>query len=737
MNKKIVVICCIIAVVLLGAIGYVFYNLIDGHSDSRNVINDSRIDVLNAVPSDAILLCDFNSLNDVNPLLLAPSPSFTKFLSFLPDKAQEWGSVFSLHYSGKNQVSLLFVSSLPKSLNKEEFVDLLRKRCVGVTNKQYNGIKVYKSASPDISFAVYNNFLLASSSVIILESSLRHLENKSSILDNTLFASVYSKSRGNASMHIYHQNIGKFFSGAINKPYLGYASFVSHFADWTMFDIIQEPNLLQGSGQSLCQKGESDYAYIFSLYKSSRSYVSEILPYNINYVVSLPLPEFQRYVAGYKSYLDANKKIKDYIYINFLATQNNDMGVKTMEWLSSLGIKEIALSSIPVGKADEKVLLMKVDNVSAMKNANKEVNKYLFKGYVSAVLGDFFSLPNEDYYCVLSDWVAVGSSSAMTYLSKENAKVDFYSLDQYLSNTPAAQDPNENSSLKLIMNLSSCKDSIAAIFKNKYYDSVDEKTADLNFKFLTSRLYNEGGKVKISFKLILDNFREVPKMDDSPIVIPKGPFVVKNYLNGKKNYFQQMPDNKIRLLDENKKGVWTVSFGEPVCGYVEQIDYLNNNKLQMIFAAGSKIYLMDRLGRIVSPFPIDIKHNITLGPAVYDISSRKDYSLMILTADNMVRMYDVKGEPISGWNIITTTEKIKSLPSLFKMGDKDYYWVLRTSYQTLIYNKNGVVAADFSKKRQLSPDTQIKVLSSSEVAVTTIDGKEISLNLATGTFKKL
>ena len=107
---------------------------------------------------------------------------------------------------------------------------------------------------------------------------------------------------------------------------------------------------------------------------------------------------------------------------------------------------------------------------------------------------------------------------------------------------------------------------------------------------------------------------------------------------------------------------------------------------------------------------------------------------MILHSDNKVALYDIKGKPVKGWNEIAAGETIISMPTLLDMGEKRY-WSVRTSYQTLIFDSNGMAVCDFSKKKKLKSDTEIKKISSKEVCVTNVDGKEMILNLVTGELK--
>ena len=91
------------------------------------------------------------------------------------------------------------------------------------------------------------------------------------------------------------------------------------------------------------------------------------------------------------------------------------------------------------------------------------------------------------------------------------------------------------------------------------------------------------------------------------------------------------------------KGIWSVPFSGPLCGTVESIDYYNNGKIQFLFASGSKLHLLDRLGRFVSGFPAELGKEVLLGPAAYDFTGAKGYTVIVLHTDNTIGMYNLHG----------------------------------------------------------------------------------------------
>ncbi len=91
-------------------------------------------------------------------------------------------------------------------------------------------------------------------------------------------------------------------------------------------------------------------------------------------------------------------------------------------------------------------------------------------------------------------------------------------------------------------------------------------------------------------------------------------FKVKNSGTNKINTLRQNADNSLSLLDHNGKSLWKIAFPGPIVGNVEQIDIYSNLKIQYLIAEGSKLHLIDRLGREVKNFPLSLGSKALGGP---------------------------------------------------------------------------------------------------------------------------
>jgi hypothetical protein len=215
---------------------------------------------------------------------------------------------------------------------------------------------------------------------------------------------------------------------------------------------------------------------------------------------------------------------------------------------------------------------------------------------------------------------------------------------------------------------------------------------------------------------------------DTTVVVPKGPFQVKNSGTGKMNNFYQNSHLSL-CLSEDGKDLWGIPFKEPLCGTAQNVDYYANGKLQIVFGAGSKVYMIDRLGRYVSGFPVDLGKEILIGPDVYDFNGSKKYNIMVLHKDNTLEMYNLKGQKPSSWKGIRAEETIKALPERITAGGSSF-WVVRTSIQTLIYPfYGGEPLSTFQGDQMIRPDSEVNAVDGTSVEVTCYDGKKRTVKL--------
>lgn len=758
-NKKLFMWGAIIVASLAALVVFLFVNLSSGQREEGFVVSEGRVSVYSGVPSDAVVVLDFKSLTEYAPLM-EDTASFAHRIfngqSGLVRLQQQLLDmegladvpfVYSLHYSSKNSVSFLQVVDLTDVVQDSITQMLL----AGERQKKYNGVNIY-SLPYGIVAALHNNLLLASSSSYVLESSIRHLDNNTSILDNSVFADLVSEYGGVTGVFVNHNQIGKLFSGIVERGYLGYSDHVMKFTSWSRLDVQMQPGKLQLSGPMENASDEARFSNVFLTQHPKRSAMGKILPASTLFAISIPMSDVQEYLKGHGLYLEMQKKAGTFAYKQKMAQGDNP--VSPREWIDSLEIEEVVSAFCRFGEKCEWLTFIRgkqpfgLNNViSAVVDGEKvEVpQQFAYRGYMESVFGEMFSYCNEEAVCKVGSWTILGPQKILEEFSDGNAY--FYNLEHYLDQTPVSNYLSRESSVKMVANLKEAGDSVLQIFKPYVRACLDSQLERNNFEFLTMDMKASGGAVvsEIDFyatvmeKLPVPREREegeaVSFKVDSTIHLPQGPFKVRDVSRKSDAWLEQLPNMRLRYMDAAKKGLWAIPFETPICGYVEQIDLYDNGRLQMLFASGNRMYLLDRVGRFVYGYPVKLPKDVVMGPKLVKDMKGMRYSVLVLNTDNTVSWYDVSGKKVEEWNDIVAPEFIKELPELAELGGV-HYWILRAPSQLLLYSMEGKLFVMADKKKRIDRECDPVFVQDGVIRVKCTDGREYNWNLETGKIKK-
>lgn len=743
MNKKLLILSTALATILLVAIGLVLFNLYST-TTTTTVTEDGRRDIFCAVPTDAAVVFHFEDLESLNQFQTPYESRMRDFHQVIPALCNEQPILLSVHYSSKNQVSWLLVMLLEEE-QRAEVMSGLDRSCQGVVEKRYDNTVLYRSTVPAVTYAVYGNYLLASTSQVVLESSLRHLGSESSILDNADFVQSTALSASQPVVYVNHDNIGKLYSGLFNAGGLGSASFAALLSQWSVLDLQCTPNAVNFSGHFYAANPEDYYWTSLGRQSAASHELWRILPYNTHWTLVLAPKDFAAYLQGYEAFLGAQNRGMGYTKRKSEAEKKLGKNLNPQAWFLDLKPVAVAAAEIPVEEAPETVVLLQCGASQSFGEAFS-IENYAFPGYLGALLGKIFQIADEASVMNVGATVVIGSQKALSALKEQMQGEVYFTWADYLAQTAVGSLLEETPILASMINLNRSEQPLKRLLREAYATPLWKSVTEHNLAFLGLSFHPSKSGLRMQGACLLEQTATLPVpprksedekpvyVDDTPIDIPAGPYPVKNFINGKRNWVSQYKNNAISYQDHNRKSLWSVPFSAPIAGSVTQIDYFSNNKLQMAFAGGYQLCLLDRVGRWVAPFPVKLAHEVLLGPLVYDKDGSGEFRFLILHTDNTLRLYNKAGKPAKGWNEITVSEKIRTMPERTKLGDA-YYWVLRTSYRTLIYDALGKPVADFDR-HELMPDSKCVVHSKQEVVVRTKAGKDMILNLKTGEFKR-
>lgn len=729
MSRKSLILCLSALALLVAGLAVSIAFLYSGTgngSDKREVSYGGSRSCFCMIPSDAVLVSNFSRVDDACAGVL----SGIRFTSLLSERISD-GTLaslkrsplaVSLHYAGK--ISPLYVMNLSKvSEEAEENLKNLVKEC-----------GMFQASAGD--------YVAISESETLVKAALRHYEKNVSISDAPGFDEAAASVGTDNLLVISNLHMQKLMPSIFTKAISKHSSFVERVSDWMAFDMTSTSSLpLLLSGGLLFDGDADEFISVLSGCEPGTSAIADVLPSYTQFALTIPLKGHDKYFNAYRTFVDSRQGLP-----NFVAAQKslaNSAGVTPEAFFNSLGVREVGSASFVVGSKMEKVNLIRISNkdadvvfkgndVETFRNYVPAVHSWAYSSFVASVYGKFFSLPDESCFTYVDGWIVSGSRSAIEEYVERDALG--YTLNEYMEDAGKGGLLSSEPSLALAyFSLSENPDGHSQYFKKGISGLLSGIVGECDYAPVVLSV----GKIKKDITLSLGvrsltiQKTKAPSFDrDTVVNVPPGPFQVKNSHTGKMNTFYQNAQKAICLRDETGKDLWGVPFGKSLCGTAQNVDYFANGKLQILFGAGSSVYMIDRLGRYVSGFPIDLGKEIVLGPDVYDFSGARKYNIMILHKDNTIQMYNLKGKKPEAWKGITANETIKALPQRLTVGGKDF-WIVRTSIQTLIYPfYGGEPVTVFEGNAMIRPDSEVKVVDGTSVQVTNYDGKTKTISLA-------
>ena len=699
-----------IAVMILG-IGVAVAILYSGTGQTfggrKSVRSSSSEVLLRAIPSDAALVACVSDAGDVFEVEL-----------------QERMAV-SLHYAG-NLSSLYVFDAGQAGASSDAYVKML------IQAAKEKGLKT------ECIERFSHCLVLASASESLIASSVRHMDKEVSILD----AEGFMESLGNVSARDYvlvNCRQSSHLAGALmNKRFLSYSSFFADLTDWASFEIESKVGeYVRFDGKIDYDRSASNFMNVFASASSGKSEMADVLPSVTCFAMSFPSGSYESYIESYDLYLASCRKQS--MAENIKAGLKSQTGMDPDDYLKVFDVKEVATASFRMGGSIERVNLIRIGNrgfkaligsEKADKDQNVTVRPFRYGSFLASVFGDVFSLEDETSFVFINGWVISGSEMAVS--GYVDGHILDYTLNEYLGDSGMERMMSSSSSLLAYMSLSGLDALPSSVFAKRVSSILKKYSSSCDHIPSVLTIRNEGKCAELKVEMASAHMHKSSASasgQDNTVVVPEGPFRVKNSGTGKMNIFCQNKEMSLCLQEEDGTELWNVPFDEPLCGRATTIDNFANGKLQIIFAAGTKIHLIDRLGRFVKGFPIDLMRKVRLGPDVYDFNGARKYNVMVLHDDNTIDMYNLKGQKPASWKSITSADVIKTLPERIVVGGSSF-WVVRTSLQTLIFPfYGGEPLTVFEQGEMIRPDSRITVLDGMSVSAECYDGKVRTIKL--------
>jgi hypothetical protein len=746
MTKKILLSLFILLMVAVSIIAYNFY---------KNIKEPVNKTALEAIPQNAAIIIKENNFNAIyNKIastniiweeLVANTITASKVKSqihyidslitgpFAP-LFKNTPILSSIHLSGANDFDFIFYLPIIADVSEADLINKIKNVTRrNTTNREYDGANIHTiptSNTDKISLIIYKNTLVFSYSTVLIEDVIRQLNSDNNLLTDSTFSKVISTSgqSDDGNLFVNNKYFSKIVNQYVNKSTKKYIASFENYVGWTEFDVNIKPNSLALSGFSFTTE-VSDYSiHLFKGQKPQEIDILSIIPYNTSFIYHYGLSNSKSYFENRVKLLKSTHQY--FNYQKYLDEHTANFGIDLEEvFLSSIGneIAFVITESLTDDFAANQFIIFQSNEIDKTKEKllelSKKVNTELvepltFNEYVinkinlpnlfPNLLGKPFINLENNYYTTINDYVVFGNS--------KNALETFitnFINHKVLGENSNFQEFNNNisssSNIFIYNNIARSTNLYKAYSKNDYLPVIDEKL-ELFRKFEAVTFQVTAEKNNLFYNNIFLKYNPIYKQETSSLweleldsTISSTPQLVINHNTNSKEIIVQDDANKIYLISNTGKVIWTKQLNEKVISKFHQIDIYKNNKLQLLFNTKSKIYLIDRNGNNVEKFPIKLPSDASNGITVLDYNQNKNYRLLIGCNDNMVYNYSAEGTNVEGWEYSPTESPANGKIWHFAQAGKDYIIIPLKNGKIKVIQRNG---ADRIKIKNQIPFTR-------------------------------
>lgn len=233
----------------------------------------------------------------------------------------------------------------------------------------------------------------------------------------------------------------------------------------------------------------------------------------------------------------------------------------------------------------------------------------------------------------------------------------------------------------------------ASNFKNfetdGYGSMIMQATKEDNFAFVNGIISKNKSETKSGEAIQVKRV----KLENT---ITSKPIYFTNWRTRQKDIVVQDETHTLHLIGKDGNAIWKKTLDSRIVGDILSLDIYRNTRIQMAFTTQNKLYVLDKNGNTVDPFPLDFRDFITEGLTIFDYDNNGKYRFVIVQ-DNEVLMFNKEGKLIKGFDY-KPQGNIKRIPKHVRIDRKDYI---------LVENESGLRILSRTGEERVKPAQKI------------------------------
>lgn len=670
--------------------------------------------------------------------------------------------VMSLHPVGKEEFDFLFTISFKNNSDQSFLKDLENNLpdLSQITTRNYSSVPIYEFQSMNLnrilSYAKIGNVIVVSYTSFLVEEAIRLFQNSSEInfqsANQELFKDL-AKPKGLGVLRLSSTGLSRFFAGISRDENPDLISPFSRNEISGNFEIKFSEGKITLDGTSFFQNGEqinfapahTDYRKLIDLVPNRTAALFHYNFKNIEEFSALRNDNF-RGKATISGEIEKNLLQRD-----FLKNFSGGMLFMIFETGISQGVDKVVL--LETGDLDAQIDLLKGFITDSENIPDGSVVVDIYQGHEIFLLnteefpahlfeGKFLGFPQTYASGVEGMLVFANSTKAMKVLLDDIDTDNTWGKS--LTQKRISGSLSETAGFNFVINVPRIWNSFEEfsspnwrVFFQKYAPQI--RSLDILSMGVGGDQTTQSTKIDLAYteapiksvgSVTLTENRIVQFRDD----LIFGPQSIQNFNDKSLEFVVQDNLRQIHLLSGEGEVVFSQKLDGPIISEIFQIDYYKNGKLQLLFATDKRIYVIDRLGRSVSVYPIEIPARGITHLNLVDYDGNRDYRLFVGTDQSELYLFDKKGLALEGWNPKKIGSNLAAKPVHHRVaGLGDQMLALSNRGELYFFNRKGIGMFDSPIKLGEGQSSDYIIIqkgnaSASRLVTVTRDGEVVNVN---------
>jgi len=578
-----------------------------------------------------------------------------------------------------------------------------------VNSRQYGSSKIVHFTNEDFGFyfAHQNGLLLISKEENLVEASLKQLESGIDLTSDTRFMESLktTSSKDPVNVFVQYNSLPDWLESVLETK----TEWPSHLATWSAFDLDINENDINFTGISLVPDSAATYVGLFKNCGSGSTNFSDIIPENAALAVSQSCGEVDVWYKNFQKYLGRQNKLKT--HQNQLAA----LQVDAKSWIDftdeEIGVfySEGTLTSAQskngfIRIIDAEQAIQTISKSSSNFNESyRDISLRKINGRhaLPLIYGKLFSHLSEPYWFIYGNWAIFCNdlSNAKSTINNLLAEKTWANYGDY-ENVNSLRDGNVNI-IAIAHNPEWLNLAIKELEPDLGKDIAKNKEAINAVNWAMVQLKQNGDAAYSEVVLVHQTVSEGSAKQYWGVELEgkaiSNPQLVLNHNTKANEVVVQDGAHNLYLIDAKGQVLWKRKLNGPILGEITQIDMFKNNKLQLVFNTAEMLYLIDRNGKDVAPFPVKLPQNATAPMAAVDYDKNRNYRLLIPCGKNLYN-YTIDGKQVKGWDFTKAKSDLVEQPKHAVIGSKDFIYTIDAAGSVYVLNRKGQIREPIKNK---------------------------------------